>query len=52
VSTHLTIAQPDMYDGHRWKHAVACHSGSVLVGEGNVFEDDEVFEVLKRTSTC
>ncbi|KAJ6589128.1 hypothetical protein B0H19DRAFT_922477 [Mycena capillaripes] len=31
-----------------WKHAVACHSGSVLPGEGDVFEEDEVYEVLKR----
>ncbi|KAJ7629357.1 hypothetical protein DFH06DRAFT_1225475 [Mycena polygramma] len=31
-----------------WKHAVACHFGSVVAGEGDVFEEDEVYEVLKR----
>ncbi|KAF7329033.1 hypothetical protein MVEN_02533400 [Mycena venus] len=30
-----------------WKHAVACHTGSVLAGEGDVFEEDEVYRVLK-----
>ncbi|KAJ7226249.1 hypothetical protein B0H12DRAFT_1030547 [Mycena haematopus] len=30
-----------------WKHAVSCHLGSVLVGEGDVFEEDEVYKVLK-----
>ncbi|KAJ7186725.1 hypothetical protein C8R46DRAFT_1273573 [Mycena filopes] len=30
-----------------WKHAVKCHGDSVLVGEGEVFEADDVFEVLK-----
>nr|GAT59737.1 predicted protein [Mycena chlorophos] len=31
-----------------WKHAVSCHGGSVLAGEGNVFVEDEVYEVLKE----
>ncbi|KAJ7725929.1 hypothetical protein B0H16DRAFT_1735868 [Mycena metata] len=30
-----------------WKHAVSCHGHSVLEGEGNVFEEDDVYEVLK-----
>ncbi|KAJ7074458.1 hypothetical protein C8F01DRAFT_1100554 [Mycena amicta] len=31
-----------------WKHAVGCHSGSVLAGEGDVFEEDEVYHALKE----
>ncbi|KAJ7034764.1 hypothetical protein C8F04DRAFT_560911 [Mycena alexandri] len=30
-----------------WKHAVSCHGHSVLEGEGDLFEEDEVYEVLK-----
>ncbi|KAJ7618366.1 hypothetical protein B0H17DRAFT_965170 [Mycena rosella] len=29
-----------------WKHAVACHGASVLVG--GVFEEDDVYEVLRK----
>ncbi|KAJ7280396.1 hypothetical protein C8J57DRAFT_1175161 [Mycena rebaudengoi] len=31
-----------------WKHAVACHGGSVVEGEGDVFEEDAVYEVVKK----
>ncbi|KAJ6584290.1 hypothetical protein B0H10DRAFT_1832892 [Mycena sp. CBHHK59/15] len=30
-----------------WKHAVACHCGSTVEGEGDVFEEDEVYAVVK-----
>ncbi|KAJ7471782.1 hypothetical protein FB451DRAFT_307355 [Mycena latifolia] len=31
-----------------WKHAVACHMASVLAGEGDVFEEDQVYEVFRE----
>lgn len=31
----------------RWKHAVSCHAGSVSGELGYVFEEDEVYKVLK-----
>jgi len=30
----------------RWKHAAGCHAGSILEGEGDIFEDDNVLEKL------
>ncbi|KAJ3750061.1 hypothetical protein DFH05DRAFT_1465812 [Lentinula detonsa] len=30
-----------------WKHAAACHSSTVIEGETDVFEDDEVYAKLK-----
>ncbi|KAJ7475231.1 hypothetical protein B0H11DRAFT_1866128 [Mycena galericulata] len=32
-----------------WKHAVACHNGSLLDGEGDVFEEDRVYEVFNES---
>ena len=30
----------------RWKHAASCHQGSTISGEGDVYEDDFVFQKL------
>ena len=30
----------------RWKHAATCHQGSTIEGEGDVFVEDKVYDVV------
>src|ERR1700754_2483690 len=32
----------------RWKHACACHKGSMLEGEGDFWYDDEVAQAIRE----
>jgi len=31
---------------HRWKHAALCHHDSILDGEGDYFEHDDIYNGL------
>ena len=34
----------------RWKHAAACHQGSTILGETDVFVEDAVYAAVREAS--